>query len=185
MVALSAIRSGCVAARNVEVTCIRPAQVRNMFVKYIFVIQLSIFLDQEIDLGPNSIGKKIITKIITNSLSKSYNKKWRKNSLYIFPFQIGLSWWFSGWFSWWFFSNWIGPQTPLFQMKYDSLLNSKQWPSNSPKGSGTPWFLPTHSVLLLYSLPNHPFWNLDFSGLDQLILFKLDFVVSCCSSSRL
>ena len=28
MVALSALRSGCVAAQNVEVTCIRPAQLR-------------------------------------------------------------------------------------------------------------------------------------------------------------
>ena len=57
-------------------------------------------------------------------------------------------------------------------MKYDSLLNSKKWPSDSPKGSATPCFLPTLSEVLLCLLPNHPFSNLDFSGLGQPIFLK-------------
>ena len=40
-------------------------------------------------------------------------------------------------------------QISLFQMRYDSLPNSKKWPSDSPKGSATPCFLLTHSVVLL------------------------------------
>ena len=60
-------------------------------------------------------------------------------------------------------------QISLFQMRYDSLLNSKKWPSDSPKGSATPCFLPTLSVLVFSSLPNHPFSNLDFTGFGQPI----------------
>ena len=41
--------------------------------------------------------------------------------------------------------------------------------------------MPTHSVVLLSLLPNHPFSNLDFSGLDQPILLNFDFAVSKCS----
>ena len=63
-------------------------------------------------------------------------------------------------------------------MRYDSLLNSKKWPSDRPKGSATPCFLPTLSVLLLCFLPNHPFFNLDFSGLDQPIFLNFHLVVS-------
>ena len=66
-------------------------------------------------------------------------------------------------------------------MRYDSLLNSKKWPSDRPKGSATPGFLPTLSVLLLCFLPNHPFSNLDFSGLGQPIFLKFHFAVSKCS----
>ena len=66
-------------------------------------------------------------------------------------------------------------------MRYDSLLNSKKWPSDRPKGSATPCFLPTLSVLLLCFLPNHPFSNLDFSGLGQPIFLKFHFAVSKCS----
>ena len=62
-------------------------------------------------------------------------------------------------------------------MRYDSLLNSKKWPSDSPKGSATPCFLPTLSVVLFWLLSDHPFSNLDFSGLGQSIFLKLDFVV--------
>ena len=64
---------------------------------------------------------------------------------YIFVIQLSI-----------FFNQQIA-QSSLFQRGYDSSLNSKKWPSTSPKGSGTPWFLPTHSVQLLYSLPNNPF----------------------------
>ena len=66
-------------------------------------------------------------------------------------------------------------------MRYDSLLNSKKWPSDRPKGSATPCFLPTLSVLLLCFLPNHPFSNLDFSGLGQPVFLKFHFAVSKCS----
>ena len=66
-------------------------------------------------------------------------------------------------------------------MRYDSLLNSKKWPSGSPKGSATPCFLPPLSVLLLCFLPNHPFSNLNFSGLGQPIFLKFHFAVSKCS----
>ena len=66
-------------------------------------------------------------------------------------------------------------------MRYDSLLNSKKWPSDRPKGSATPCFLPTLSVLLLCFLPNHPFSNLDFSGLGQPIFLKFHFAASKCS----
>ena len=66
-------------------------------------------------------------------------------------------------------------------MRYDSLLNSKKWPSDRPKGSATPCFLPTLSVLLLCFLPNHPFSNLDLSGPGQPIFLKFHFAVSKCS----
>ena len=45
---------------------------------------------------------------------------------YIFVIQLSI-----------FFNQQIA-QSPLFQMRYDSLLNSKKLPGNSPKGSGTP-----------------------------------------------
>ena len=57
-------------------------------------------------------------------------------------------------------------QNPLFHMWYNSLFNSKKWPSDSSKGFGTPTFWPSHSVKLLQFLPNHTFSNLDFSGLE-------------------
>ena len=63
-------------------------------------------------------------------------------------------------------------------MRYDSLLTSEKWPSDRPQGSATPCFLPTLSVLLLCFLPNHPFFNLDFSGLGQPIFLKFHFAVS-------
>ena len=75
-------------------------------------------------------------------------------------------------------------QISLFQMRCDSLLNSKKMPSDSPKGSATPCFLPTLSVLLLYYLQNHLFSNLDFSGLGQPIFLKFDFSVSKCYKSN-
>ena len=53
---------------------------------------------------------------------------------YIFVIQLSI-----------FFNQQIA-QSPLFQMRYDSLLSSEKWPSDSPKGSGTPCFRPTHSV---------------------------------------
>jgi len=52
MVALSALGSGCVAAQNVEFTCMRQAQLQNMLKKYLFVIQYSRFLDQQIAQPP-------------------------------------------------------------------------------------------------------------------------------------
>ena len=63
-------------------------------------------------------------------------------------------------------------------MRYDSLLNSLKWPSDSQKGSATPCFLPTLSVVLFCLLPNHPFSKLGFSGLIQQIFVKLYFAVS-------
>ena len=63
-------------------------------------------------------------------------------------------------------------------MRYDSLLNSMKWPSDSQKGSATPCFLPTLSVVLFCLLPNHPFSKLGFSGLIQQIFVKLYFGVS-------
>ena len=66
-------------------------------------------------------------------------------------------------------------------MRYDSLFNSKKWPSDRPKSLVTPCFLLTLSVLLLCFLPNHPFSNLDFSGLGQPIFLKFHFAVSKCS----
>ena len=56
-------------------------------------------------------------------------------------------------------------------MRYKRLLNQKKWLSDRLKGSANPSFRPSHSVLLLCSL--HPFSNLDFSGLLQLIFLKL------------
>ena len=69
-------------------------------------------------------------------------------------------------------------QIYLFPMRYDSLLNSKKWPSDIPKGSATPYFLPSLSVVLFCLLPNHPFSNLDFSGLGQPFFLNFDFAVS-------
>ena len=63
-------------------------------------------------------------------------------------------------------------------MRYHSLLNSKKWPGDSPKGSGTLCLWPTHSVQLFCLLPNHPFSNLGFTGMNQSIFLKLCFVVS-------
>ena len=79
-----------------------------------------------------------------------------------------------------FFWDWLQQiaQISPFQMRYDSLLNSKKWPSDSLKGSATPCFLPTLSVLLSCLLPNHPFSNLDFSSLGQPIFLKFHFAVS-------
>ena len=50
-----------------------------------------------------------------------------------------------------------------------------------PKGSATPWYILTLSVLLLCFLPNHPFSNLDFSSLGQPIFLKITCAVSKCS----
>ena len=70
-------------------------------------------------------------------------------------------------------------QTSLFQMRYDSLLNSEKWLNDSPKGSGTPCFRPTQwsgtTVVLL--IIKSPFSNSGFSGLDQQFFLKFDFVV--------
>ena len=63
-------------------------------------------------------------------------------------------------------------------MRYDSLLNFKKWPCDSSKGSGTPTLWPSHSVKLFRVLPNHPFSNLDCSGLECSIFLKFDLVVS-------
>ena len=52
------------------------------------------------------------------------------------------------------------------QMRYDSLFNSKKWPSDSSKGSVTPTLWPSHSVKLLYAMPNYSFSNLGCSGLE-------------------
>ena len=49
-------------------------------------------------------------------------------------------------------------QNPLFQIRYDSLFNSKKWPSNSSKGSVTPSFWPSYSLKLLYVRPNYTFY---------------------------
>ena len=40
-------------------------------------------------------------------------------------------------------------QNLLFQMRNESLFNSKKWPSDSSKGFVTPTFWPSHSVKLL------------------------------------
>ena len=63
-------------------------------------------------------------------------------------------------------------------MRYDSLFNSKKWPSDSSKGLVTPAFWPSHSVRLLYVLPNYPFSNLDCSGLEWENFLKFDLFVS-------
>ena len=55
--------------------------------------------------------------------------------------------------------------THLFQIRYDSLLNSKEWSNDTSKGLGTPTFWPSHSVKLLYVLQNYHFSNIDCSGL--------------------
>ena len=62
-------------------------------------------------------------------------------------------------------------------MRYDSLLNSKKWPSDSSKGSATSCFLPSLSVMLSCLVPNHHFSTLDFSGLGQSVFLKFDFAV--------
>ena len=64
-------------------------------------------------------------------------------------------------------------QISLFQRRYDSLLSSEKWPSYRQKGSANPSFWLSHSVLLPCLLPNHPFSNLDFTGLFQNIFLKL------------
>ena len=69
-------------------------------------------------------------------------------------------------------------QNLLFQKRYDSLFNSQTWLSDSSKGSVTPTFWPSHSVKLLYVLPNYPFSNLDCSGLEWQNFLKLGLVVS-------
>ena len=109
MEALSTIGSSYVTAKNVELTCMRPAQLKNM-------------------LKNSYLFKKN---------SKTFNQ------------QIA--------------------QISPFQMRYDSLLNSMKWPSDSQKGSATPCFLPTLSVVLFCLLPNHPFSKLGFSGLIILL----------------
>ena len=40
-------------------------------------------------------------------------------------------------------------QTLLFQMTYDSLINSKNWPSDISKASGIPNFRQSHTMKLL------------------------------------
>ena len=69
-------------------------------------------------------------------------------------------------------------QTHLFQMRYNSFPNSKKWPSDSPNGSGTLTFWPSHSVQLFRFLLNHPFSNLDVFGLIQQFFFIFHFAVS-------
>ena len=58
------------------------------------------------------------------------------------------------------------PKFPLFQMSYESLFNSKKWPSDSSNGPVTPTLWLSHSVKLLYVLSEYPFSNIDCSGLD-------------------
>ena len=65
-------------------------------------------------------------------------------------------------------------------MRYDSLFNSKKWPSDSSKGLVTPIVWPSHSVKLLYVLPNYPFSNLDCLGLEWPNFMKFHLVVSKC-----
>ena len=54
----------------------------------------------------------------------------------------------------------------LFQMRYDSLFNSKKWPSDSSKDPVTPTLWLSHSVKLLLGLPEYPFSDIDCSDLE-------------------
>ena len=54
MVALSALGSGYVAAQNIEVTCMRLAQLQNTLIKYIFYTIIKVFLSADIPPSPLS-----------------------------------------------------------------------------------------------------------------------------------
>ena len=69
-------------------------------------------------------------------------------------------------------------QISLFQMRYNSILNSKKWQSDSSKGWDVIAFWQSHSVKLLHPLPNYHFSNLDCSDLDSQIFLKFDLVIS-------
>ena len=69
-------------------------------------------------------------------------------------------------------------QNLLFQVRYDSLFNSKKWQSDSSNSFGIPTFWPSHSVKLLNFLPNYYFSNLDCSGLEWQNFLKLDLLIS-------
>ena len=71
-------------------------------------------------------------------------------------------------------------QNLLFQMRYDSLFNSKKWPSDSSQGLVPHTFWPSHIVKLPDVLPNYPFSNLDCSGLEWQNFLKFDLVDSKC-----
>ena len=70
--------------------------------------------------------------------------------------------------------------TSLFQMRYDSLVNSKKWPSESSKGSGISTFCQSDSVKLFCLHPNYYFSNFHCSSLEWQNFLKFDLVDSKC-----
>ena len=68
--------------------------------------------------------------------------------------------------------------TSLFQMRYDSLVNSKKWPSESSKGSGISTFCQSDSVKLFCLYPNYYFSNFHCSSLEWQNFLKFDLVAS-------